>query len=199
MLDGVYTAPDAWSAPTFHHAARITDAEVAKLLFTIRSRVLRLCRRRGLMGEEGELGASDFAESQGLLPLLCAASIQGRSALDSEPGARIERRGIPETSVPGRAVVVKELCADLDGFSLHAAVKIDAGETSRLEHLCGVSPVPPKVDWSAQLGAPKGTHHPPAAFEQTLVSRTRRPCRARTARAVPRRHHALHLRAARVH
>ena len=136
VLDGVYTAPDAWSAPTFHPAARITNVEVATLLFTIRSRVLRLCRRRGLMGEEGELGASLFSESQGLLPLLCAASIQGRSALGAEPGARIERRGIPEATVPGCAVVVRELCADLDGFSLHAAVKIDAGETSRLEHLC---------------------------------------------------------------
>ncbi len=65
-------------------------------------------------------------------PLLCAASIQGRSALGSESGARIERRGIPEASVPGRAVVVKELCAELDGFSLHAAVRIEPGQTSRL-------------------------------------------------------------------
>ena len=58
VLDGVYRAPNAWSAPTFHPAARITNAEVAELLSTIRSRVLRLCRRRGLMGEGDELGAS---------------------------------------------------------------------------------------------------------------------------------------------
>ncbi len=55
-------------------------------------------------------------EAQGLLPLLCAASIQGRSALGSEPGARIERLGIPEASLPGRGVVIKELCAELDAF-----------------------------------------------------------------------------------
>ncbi|MCP3998838.1 MAG: hypothetical protein GY722_27765, partial [bacterium] len=105
VLDGVYTAPDALSAPTFHPATRIADADVAKLLFTIRSRVLRLCHRRGLMGEEGELDATTRTETQGLLPLLCAASIQGRSALGSEPGARIERLGIPEASLPGRGVV----------------------------------------------------------------------------------------------
>jgi hypothetical protein len=55
VLDGVYTAPDALSVPTFHSAARITSIEVAKLLFTVRSRVPRLCRRWGLMGEEDEL------------------------------------------------------------------------------------------------------------------------------------------------
>jgi hypothetical protein len=143
ILDGVYTAPDALSAPTFHAATRITDAEVAKLLFTIRSRVLRLCRRRGLLGEDAEVEISALTETQGLLPFLCAASIQGRSALGSEPGARIERLGIPETSLPGRAVLIKELCAELDGFSLHAAVKIEAGETSRLEHLCRYIARPP--------------------------------------------------------
>ena len=136
VLDGVYTAPDAFSAPTFHPATRIADAEIAKLLFTIRSRVLRLCRRRNLMGEEGELDVSVPTESQGLLPLFCAASIQGRSALGSEPGARIERRGLPAMALPGRAVVIKELCAEVEGFSLHAAVRIEAGQTSRLEHLC---------------------------------------------------------------
>jgi hypothetical protein len=50
LLDGVYTAPDPFTAPSFHCATRITDAEVAKLLFAIRSRVHRLCRRRGLYG-----------------------------------------------------------------------------------------------------------------------------------------------------
>ncbi len=32
----------------------LSDADVAKLLFTIRSRVLRLCRHRGLLGEDCE-------------------------------------------------------------------------------------------------------------------------------------------------
>ncbi|MFT7540901.1 MAG: hypothetical protein ACI9K5_001866 [Gammaproteobacteria bacterium] len=40
-------------------------------------------------------------------------------------------------------MVIKELCAELDGFSLHAAVKIEAGETSRLEHLCRYIAHPP--------------------------------------------------------
>jgi hypothetical protein len=93
VLDGVCNAPDALSVPTFHPATQITNAEVGKLLSTIGSRILRHCRRRGLMGEEGQLDVSLPSESQELLPLLCAASIQVRSALGSEPGARIKRPG----------------------------------------------------------------------------------------------------------
>ena len=63
--------------------------------------------------------------------------------MGSRPGARIERRGIPPQSVSGRAVVIRDLCAELDGFSLHCAVKIDAGRTSRLEHLCRYIARPP--------------------------------------------------------
>ncbi len=149
MLDGVFTAADALAAPIFHPATRVTDADVAKLLSTIRSRVLRLCRRLGLMGEGGELGASAPGETQGLLPFLCAASIQGRSALGSLRGARIEQYCTSPSAVPGRATIIKELCADLDARlvlgtpSLHAAVKIEAGRTSRLEHLCRYIGRPP--------------------------------------------------------
>ncbi len=149
VLDGVFTAADALAAPIFHPATRVTDTDVAKILSTTRSRVLRLCRRLGLMGEGGELGASAPGETQGLLPFLCAASIQGRSALGSLHGARIERYGISPSAVPGRATIIKELCADLDARlvlgtpSLHAAVKIEAGRTSRLEHLCRYIGRPP--------------------------------------------------------
>ncbi len=143
VLDGVYASPDALSPPTFHRATRFTDAEVAKLLFTIRSRVLRLCQRRGLLGDETECDPGVPEYEQGFLPFLYAASIQGRSALGSQPGARIERLGIAPESVGGQAVVIKELCAELGGFSLHAAVRIDAGRTSRLEHLCRYIARPP--------------------------------------------------------
>ena len=134
VLDGVYTAPDAFAAPRFHPARPLTSAEVARLLSKIRSRLLRLCRRRGLLGDEGELDVRDGELDQGLLPLIHAASIQGRAALDTEAGCM--RLGIPPAGPSGEAPVLKELCAELDGFSLHAAVRVPAGERSRLEHLC---------------------------------------------------------------
>ena len=116
---------------------------MAKLAFTVRSRVLRLCRRRGLLGDEGDLEAQGQGIEQGLLPLFCAASIQGRALLGGEPGARVARVGVAPGRVPGRAVVVKELCAEIDGFSLHAAVRVEAEERSRLEHLCRYIARPP--------------------------------------------------------
>ena len=142
LIDGVYTAPDPHTKPVFHHARRITGTEVAKLLFTIRSRVLRLCRRRGLMGEE-ELEVCVDESEQGVLPLFCAASIQGRVAMGPEAGARVSRLGQPPVRCAAKAVLIKELCAELDGFTLHAAVKVAGGDVSRLEHLCRYVTRPP--------------------------------------------------------
>ena len=133
-LDGIYTAPDPFTPPVFHPARRITSAQVAALLFTVRSRILRLCRRRGLMRDEGELDTQ--VEEQGLLPWIQAASIQGRVALGPDAGSRIPRIGRPPVPEAAHALVTKELCASLGGFSLHAAVKIGAGDTPRLEHIC---------------------------------------------------------------
>jgi hypothetical protein len=137
VLDGVYTSPAPHTSPTFHPARPIRDAEVAGLLFTIRSRVLRLCHRRGLLTETQELAPADDTSEQGLLPLLCAASIQGRVALGPEAGTKLTRLGRPLVDGAGNAVVIKQLCAELDGFTLHAAVQVDGGrDRNRLEHLC---------------------------------------------------------------
>jgi hypothetical protein len=61
-------------------------------------------------------------------------SIQGRVALGPDAGHPVERLGQPPCETlcfePG------ELCAALDGFSLHARVRVDADHRERLEHLC---------------------------------------------------------------
>ncbi len=143
VLDGVYTAADPHTAPVFTSARAITGADVAKLLFTIRSRVLRLCHRRGLLLDEDEFDLRSEEQEQGLLPLICAASIQGRVALGPDAGARISRLGRPPASGAGKAVLIKDLCAELDGFTLHAAVTVGQGDTARLEHLCRYVTRPP--------------------------------------------------------
>ena len=56
-----------------------------------------------------------------------AASIQGRVALGPEAGSRGSRLGHPSSARSGSAVVIKELCAELDGFTLHGAVRIEGG------------------------------------------------------------------------
>ena len=137
VLDGVFNAPDTHTTPSLHRARPICDAEVAKLLFTIRSRVLRHCHRRGLLTEFQELAPAHEESEQSLLPLLCAASVQGRVALGPASGTSIARLGRPVVDGASKAVVIKQLCAELDGFTLHAAVRVDgARDRDRLEHLC---------------------------------------------------------------
>ena len=66
---------------------------------------------------------------------LCVASIQGGAALapeSSPPLALLGRRRRPRPPpLPG------SLCADRDGFSLHAKVLVPAGELERLEQPVG--------------------------------------------------------------
>ena len=47
VLDGVYTAESPAARPVFHPAREFQDAEVVSTVRTIRTRVLRLLRRRG--------------------------------------------------------------------------------------------------------------------------------------------------------
>jgi len=131
VLDGVYTCESPWANPVFHPLAPPTDEEMAKLCRTVRDRVLRLLRRRGLLDADP---ASATDEEPPLLEALAAASIAGRVALGERAGRALTRIG----ARPGREVayVPGELCAQLDGFSLHARVRVPPGDRDRLEHLC---------------------------------------------------------------
>ena len=81
VLDGVYTAASPFARPVFHEAGELVDSEVAALVETIRTRVLRLLRRRGFLadesgeGGEGRISLAGNHDEQGLLPLFQAASI----------------------------------------------------------------------------------------------------------------------------
>jgi len=136
----VYTAASPLARPVFHAAGDLEDAEVAAVVERIRARVLRLLRRRGYLkddgdgGDEGRMSLTEDHEEQGLLSLFQAASIQGLVAQGPDAGtrlARIGRLGASEVSS-----VPSPLCAEVHGFSLHAAVRISNSDRERLEHLC---------------------------------------------------------------
>jgi hypothetical protein len=131
VLDCVYTCESPWTDPVFHPFAPPTDEDVARLCRTIRDRVLRLLERRGLL--EGDAGKGADVEPP-LLDALAAASIAGRVALGERAGRTLARIG----AHPGREVsfVPGELCAQIDGFSLHARVRVPRGDRNRLERLC---------------------------------------------------------------
>ena len=141
VLDGVYTAESPFARPVFHPAGDLEDEEVARLVQTLRDRIVRLLRRRGLWPAPGEEGGAGEHDDDSLLPFLSAASIQGRVALGPDAGRRIERLGHAPSDAP--SFEPGALCAAIDGFSLHAQVQVEAGDRERLEHLCRYVARPP--------------------------------------------------------
>ncbi len=81
--------------------------------------------------------------NESLLLHLGAAAIEGRTALGERQGAHDLRPGRGSRQDPFHR---GPLCADLDGFSLHAAVRIPAGCRERLEKLCRYAARPPIVE-----------------------------------------------------
>ena len=150
VLDGVYTAASPFASPVFHDAGELLDEDVEHLVETIRHRVLRLLRKRGFLTDEGEVLVGEEEANQGLLPLFQAASIQGRVAQGPEAGARLGRLGV--SGATAARFVPGSLCAEVDGFSLHAGVWVGAHDRERLEHLCRYIARPPlaagRLKWS---------------------------------------------------
>jgi len=68
-----------------------------------------------------------------LLLELGAAAVQGRAALGERSGQRDVRAGRGTRDEP---FVKGPLCADVDGFSLHAGVAVPGHDRERLEKLC---------------------------------------------------------------
>ena len=99
-----------------------TDVEVARLVATIRTRVLRLLRRRGVFAEAADADAPDpLAETSLALAGITSAAVQGRSALGPRAGARVLQLG----RVPGAPWVTTTGTrqAHLDGSSVRASCR----------------------------------------------------------------------------
>ena len=74
----------------------------------------------------------DSEEARTLRPLQ-AVALMYRIAFGPHAGHKVVTlRG----ALPREAAVRQRLCADIDGFSLHAAVRCEAHERKRLEPLC---------------------------------------------------------------
>jgi len=111
----------------------VTDGDVVKLVSAIRGRVVRYLRRLGKWVDVGDEDADAADGDADLLLELDAAAVQGRTALGERAGERDVRVGRGSQSEP---FVKRPLCADVDGFSLHAAVWVAARDRERLEKLC---------------------------------------------------------------
>ena len=128
LLDGAYREIDA-SSVAFAALPRLSTREVGEVLETICTRVLKLLRRRGLLGD-GALERE--AEAEEGLSSLAASAVSGHSP---PAGPEWRRRMLPPL-VAQPLAFDKPLCASKDGFTLHAATRAGALDPAGREALC---------------------------------------------------------------
>lgn len=134
FLDGVYTGFWSGEQLRFHPARRLHDEEVAWLCKHIAALIDgHLCRRGYLDADQQLIGESesDLCEEA----VHHAAAIQGLIPFGRRAGHQALLFGEePAERLPPRPK--KDLCADVGGYSLHAALRVGAGKFERLERLC---------------------------------------------------------------
>lgn len=188
MPDGVFVeAGDAGGEEgAFRRLPPPSDDEVQRLLLTIRRRVLRLLRRRGLFDEDGAEMPGDKAAA--CLSGFAEAALRGRVATGRRAGSRLRRiGGDPDAAwlpASGRRH------AHVEGFDLHAAIGVKAQNRKGLERLARYILRPPvaqgrlalRDDDNIVLKLPRswadGTTHivfEPSEFLERLVTLTPRP------------------------
>jgi hypothetical protein len=140
--DGTFTCALGKQAE-FHPARQITQADVEHLVRKVRNRVLRFLRKIGKWNDHDDVDPS--APDPSLFDTLRAAAILGKTALGPGAGRDDPRLGQGTQVAPESDFTRGKLCANLDGFSLHAAVRVDACSRDRLERLCRYAARPPIV------------------------------------------------------
>jgi hypothetical protein len=136
VLDGVYRC-GADGAPLFVEVGPPTDDELHALLQTVIARLMKMLTHRGVLVEE--MGQTYLAEpdadgdeARTLRPLQ-AAAVTYRIAFGPRAGQKVLTL---QGAAPRQTAARQPLCADIDGFSLHAAVRVEAHDRKRLEQLC---------------------------------------------------------------
>ncbi|MBI3782975.1 MAG: transposase [Deltaproteobacteria bacterium] len=130
------------------------DSDIVSLLATVRRRIMRLVKRHGIdleqpsteddSGDERLLEYPLYAKIQG-------AAVVGRVATGRRAGARVARVG--QSIYPTEPKANESLHAHIEGFDLHAAVAVPAGDRKRLEHLCRYALRPPLAQERLELTA----------------------------------------------
>ncbi len=137
MLDGVYRR-NVEGDPEFVEVSAPSDDALQEVLHRIIHRLMKHLVRRGILVEDqGELYLADPGDdSSEASPLrrLQAGSVVYRIAFGDRAGQKVLTiQGAP----PAEGKVKKQvLCANLDGFSLLAAVRCAGRERKKLERLC---------------------------------------------------------------
>lgn len=153
VLDGAYRR-GADGSPAYIEMNAPADGELHALLQTAIARLMKMLTRRGVLVDA--MGQTYLAEpdadgdeARTLRPLQ-AAAVTYRIAFGPRAGHKVlTLRG----ATPRETAARQPLCADIDGFSLHAAVRVEAHDRKRLEQLCRYITRPALSDKRVQLNA----------------------------------------------
>ena len=136
-LDGVYSHEPGRGGVEWCQHEQVADADVALLVRRVRNRVRRKLRKMGKWPEDDDALAGDAggdpSDGEQLLLELGQGAVHGVAVVGKRRGQRDVRIGKGTRNEP---FVKGVLCANLEDFSLHAAVRVAAGNRRQLEHLC---------------------------------------------------------------
>jgi hypothetical protein len=128
FLDGIYFEDDG--VVEFFAMPNPSDEDVAKVAIDIRRKTFELLEQNGLEFED----PYSYDESQLYLAQLSQASIKNMAADGSRAGLPTQRLyAFPEMA---NVDFTSTRCANINGFSLHANVRIKSSQRKKLEKLC---------------------------------------------------------------
>ena len=152
VLDGVYCC-DTEGEPVFVEVPAPNDEALQTALRKIITRLMKLLTLGVLVEEEGSTymadSDADSDEARVLMPLQAAACTY-RIAFSPRAGQKVLT---VQGAMPMDADFKQPLCADIDGFSLHAAVRCGADDRQGLEQLCRYITRPALADERVQTNA----------------------------------------------
>ncbi len=190
VLDGVYRC-DTEAEPVFVDVPAPTDEALQTVLHKIITRLMKLLTRNGVLVEEqGSTymadDDTDSDEARVMRPLQAAACTY-RIAFGPRAGQKVLTL---QGAMPRDTDFKQPLCADIDGFCLHAAVRCGADDRQAVEQLCRYITRPALANERVQTSAAgqvvlklktawrDGTTHlvmSPLAFMQRLAALEPRP------------------------
>jgi len=134
VLDGVYAAGPLRDAPAFHPLGDLEDDEVRVLIRKIRDKVLRLLKKEGHITGDAASEGGPLPFGSPVLGGCYAASVSGTVCLGRNRGKYVQREG--RVAGGGFIEFSGECCAEADGFTLHANVRVHGRKRKQLERLC---------------------------------------------------------------
>lgn len=139
VLDGVFFE-NAHGELHFKKLPPPTDAEVTRLVATVRTRVLRLLDRRGTSLDDDAF-IDPLADEHPVLAAVYAGSVRQKRALGPKRGWGTARIGAEPDALPAERYSPRH--AHLHGFDLHANLAVRKSRRDKLERLLRYCARPP--------------------------------------------------------